>query len=222
MSIEQVQDTSLHPVTASPAQLQSLTAKPFPVLDDSMAEPMQKAILTAGQEQDSVGGVIECAAVGVPAGWGDPMFGGMENRIAQAVFGIPAIRGIEFGTGFAAAKMRGSQHNDPYAVENDRVVTKTNHHGGILGGITTGMPVIFRAADEDSCTGGILHQKVEGITLIHAMNKGAAREVGSEEGGVCRKGGIGCMGRGEDEEEKKEGEEEWTELHSRQSFLLCT
>ena len=146
LSIEQVQDTSLHPVTASPAQLQSLTAKPFPVLDDSMAEPMQKAILTAGQEQDSVGGVIECAAVGVPAGWGDPMFGGMENRIAQAVFGIPAIRGIEFGTGFAAAEMRGSQHNDPYAVENGRMVTKTNHHGGILGGITTGMPVIFRAA----------------------------------------------------------------------------
>ena len=86
-------------------------------------------------------------------------------------------------------------------------------------------PLVFictRAADEDGCAGGILHQKVEGIALIHAMFKGVAREVGSEEGGVCRNGRICCMGRGEDEEEKKEGEEEWTELHSRQSFLLCT
>ena len=146
-SIETVADSQFDPVDISAAELKSLTKKPFPVLRDSAAEAMHEAILTAKAQGDSVGGVIECAAVGLPAGWGDPMFGGMENRIAQIVFGIPAIRGIEFGTGFAAAQMRGSVHNDPwYTHVTGEVRTKTNHHGGILGGITSGMPLIFRAA----------------------------------------------------------------------------
>lgn len=146
-SIETVVDSQFDPVDISAAELKSLTKKPFPVLRDSAAEAMHEAILTAKAQGDSVGGVIECAAVGLPAGWGDPMFGGMENRIAQIVFGIPAIRGIEFGTGFAAAGLRGSVHNDPwYTHVTGEVRTKTNHHGGILGGITSGMPLIFRAA----------------------------------------------------------------------------
>lgn len=146
-SIETVADSQFDPVDISAAELKSLTKKPFPVLRDSAAEAMHEAILTAKAQGDSVGGVIECAAVGLPAGWGDPMFGGMENRIAQIVFGIPAIRGIEFGTGFAAAGLRGSVHNDPwYTHVTGEVRTKTNHHGGILGGITSGMPLIFRAA----------------------------------------------------------------------------
>jgi len=88
------------------------------------------------------------------------MFGGMENRIAQAVFGIPAIRGIEFGTGFAAAQLRGSEHNDPYYMNGDQIKTATNHHGGILGGITTGMPVIFRAAVKPTPSIGRQQQSV--------------------------------------------------------------
>ena len=107
---------------------------------------MEQEILAAKADGDSVGGVIQCTATGLPVGWGDPMFGGMENRIAQVVFGIPAVKGIEFGLGFEAAKCRGSENNDPYYMDGETVKTKTNHHGGILGGLTTGMPLVFRAA----------------------------------------------------------------------------
>lgn len=111
-----------------------------------LSEAMQAEIAAARAEGDSVGGVIECAVTGLPAGLGEPMFDGMENRIAAVVFGIPAVRGVEFGAGFAAAALRGSEHNDAYCIRDGRVATETNRHGGILGGITTGMPLIFRAA----------------------------------------------------------------------------
>ena len=107
---------------------------------------MQQAILEARQEGDSVGGIVECAAIGLPAGLGEPMFGGVENRLAAALFGIPAVKGVEFGAGFAAARLRGSQNNDPFTMNHGRVETVSNHAGGILGGITSGMPVIVRAA----------------------------------------------------------------------------
>lgn len=98
-------------------------------------------------EGDSVGGVIECRVEGLAPGVGEPMFDGLENRIAQAVFGVPAVKGIEFGAGFAAAGMRGTQCNDPFLLdEGGRVVTRGNNHGGILGGISSGMPVVFRVA----------------------------------------------------------------------------
>ena len=120
--------------------------KPFPVVSDDAGEQMRQAILAAKAEGDSLGGVIECCVEGFPAGLGAPMFDGMENRIAQIVFGIPAVKGVEFGAGFAAAELRGSENNDAFRVENGRVVTETNHCGGILGGITNGMPLVFRAA----------------------------------------------------------------------------
>ena len=146
-SIETVEDDRFDPVAVDAAQLRDLLQKPFPVLRDSAAGEMEAAILRAKGELDSVGGVIECAAVGLPAGWGDPMFGGLENRIAQIVFGIPAVRGLEFGTGFEAARLRGSVHNDPYYYNQAGIVrTATNHHGGILGGISSGMPLVFRLA----------------------------------------------------------------------------
>ena len=124
----------------------STADKPFPTVSDARGEQMRAAIAAARAEGDSVGGIIECAVLGLPAGLGDPMFGGMENRIASAVFGIPAVKGIEFGAGFAAAALRGSENNDAFAVENGKIVTETNRCGGILGGITDGMPLLFRAA----------------------------------------------------------------------------
>ena len=110
---------------------------------DGFLETVEEARLDA----DSVGGVIECVIEGVTAGYGNPMFGGVENKIASCVFGIPAVKGVEFGAGFEAARMRGSENNDEFYYEEDgRVRTRTNNHGGILGGITTGMPIVFRAA----------------------------------------------------------------------------
>ena len=98
-------------------------------------------------EGDSVGGVVECALTGVMAGIGSPMFEGVENRIASIVFGIPAVKGVEFGAGFGATRLRGSENNDPFLLDAEgEVRTATNHAGGILGGITTGMPILFRAA----------------------------------------------------------------------------
>jgi len=100
----------------------------------------------ARRRGDSVGGVIECVADGLPAGLGAPMFGGVENRLAAALFGIPAVRGVEFGSGFRAASLLGSENNDEYYIENEQVRTRTNHHGGVLGGVTTGMPLVLRVA----------------------------------------------------------------------------
>ena len=124
----------------------SLAGKEFPVVSDARGEEMREAIAAAREAGDSVGGVIECAIFGAPAGLGDPMFGGMENRIASAVFGIPAVKGVEFGAGFGVASLRGSEDNDAFTVENGKIITETNHCGGILGGITNGMPIVFRAA----------------------------------------------------------------------------
>ena len=137
-AIGDVEDAS--PLTVSTAE------KAFPTVDEAAGEAMQAAIAQARAQGDSLGGVIECAVLGLPAGLGDPMFGGMENRIAGIVFGIPAVKGVEFGAGFAAAKLRGSQNNDSYTVRDGRIETCGNHSGGILGGITNGMPLVFRAA----------------------------------------------------------------------------
>lgn len=124
----------------------STAEKKFPVVDDARGAAMRKAIAAAKAEGDSVGGIIEVAAFGLPVGLGDPMFGGMENRIAAIVFGIPAVKGVEFGEGFGAARLRGSENNDGFCVRDGKIGTITNHCGGILGGITNGMPLRFRAA----------------------------------------------------------------------------
>ena len=116
----------------------------FPVLDEAQGVKMQEKIEEARAMGDSVGGIVECAVVGLPAGLGEPMFGGMEGKLAQILYGIPAVKALEFGAGRAAAKMRGSTCNDPFTVENGTVRTLTNNAGGILGGITNGMPVVFR------------------------------------------------------------------------------
>ena len=139
-------DRPFDPMGESVETLDALKRAPFPVMDEKAGERMRKAILQAKEEGDSVGGIVECLVTGVPAGLGEPMFGGMENRLAAALFGIPAVKGVEFGAGFGVATMRGSENNDPFTVKDGKVVTETNHAGGILGGITNGMPLVFRLA----------------------------------------------------------------------------
>lgn len=140
--IADIWDTPYDPV--SPATDRVLS--PFPTLDAGKGEQMQARIAQAKENLDSVGGIVECAVTGLPAGLGEPMFGGMEGRLAQMLYGIPAVKGVEFGAGFGVASLRGSQSNDPFRVEDGKIVTQTNNCGGILGGITDGMPLIFRAA----------------------------------------------------------------------------
>lgn len=135
----------LFPMRPEPALFAEIAAKMFPVISDAQGERMQQEILAAREALDSVGGTIECMVLGLPAGLGDPMFDGIENRLARVLFGIPAVKGVEFGDGFALSAMRGSAANDPFCADADgNILTKTNRNGGILGGISTGMPVRFR------------------------------------------------------------------------------
>lgn len=141
-----IADRAYDPVDLTQEDLLAPGDKPFPVLDDQAGLAMQRAIEVAKGELDSLGGVIQCAVLGLPAGLGDPMLDGMENRIARLVFAIPAVKGVDFGAGFAAAALRGSENNDAFYMDGGQVKTRTNHAGGILGGITNGMPLVFRAA----------------------------------------------------------------------------
>lgn len=123
-----------------------LSESGFPILDSSKGEGMKELIRKAKSEKDSLGGIIEAAIINVPCGLGDPFFDSMESNIAHLLFSIPAVKGVEFGAGFDITKMKGSESNDPLYMEGDQIKTSTNHNGGILGGITSGMPIIFRAA----------------------------------------------------------------------------
>lgn len=130
-----------------------ISARPVRIGGETDPERMRQAIEAAKDEGDSVGGIVECTIKGVPAGIGEPMFDGIENRIAQAVFGIPAVKGVEFGNGFACADLKGSENNDPFLLVSGpepeimaRIRMVSNHHGGALGGLSSGMPIVFRAA----------------------------------------------------------------------------
>ena len=124
----------------------SVAGKPFPVSDDKAGKAMQSVIAEAKADGDSVGGIVECIIRNLPTGLGEPMFDGIENQISRIVFAVPAVKGIEFGAGFSAAAMKGSENNDAFCASDGQIRTVTNHAGGILGGISDGMPVVFRAA----------------------------------------------------------------------------
>ena len=132
----------------------------FPVLDAGAGTLMLEQIEAAKADGDSVGGIIECAVTGLPAGLGEPMFGGMEGKLAQILYGVPAVKGLEFGSGFAGSHYRGSENNDPYTVIDGMIRTTTNNSGGILGGITTGMPLIFKVAIKPTPSIARLQQSV--------------------------------------------------------------
>lgn len=145
-SIADIHDSTADAVNITADELTAVSGKTFPVIDDAAGEAMQERILEARRAGDSVGGIVECCAVGLPGGIGGPLFDGVEGRIAEIMFAIPAVRGVEFGAGFRAASMRGSEHNDPFCIKNGKVATSKNDHGGVLGGITSTMPLVFRVA----------------------------------------------------------------------------
>ena len=139
------------------------------------AKRFQEKIAAAKAAGDSVGGSVECCVTGLPAGLGEHPFGGLENRIAEAVFGIPAVKGLEFGDGFALSEKRGSEANDAYRFENGGVITKTNHAGGVLGGMSNGMPLIFRVAFKPTPTIGKEQESVDLATGENVIMKGKGR-----------------------------------------------
>lgn len=162
-SIGNVYDEEFNPCNIDNETIDRLLNSSFPLIDESKEEPMRKVVSDASADKDSVGGTIECGVVGIKAGIGEPMFDGIEGRIAKAVFGIPAMKGIEFGKGFDLAKMRGSESNDNFRYdEKGNVYTKTNNCGGILGGITNGMPIVFKVAVKPTPS---IAQKQETINL---------------------------------------------------------
>ena len=132
------------PFTGTIGELEKVNNLIFPVLDESASNEMKLYMESAAEEGDSVGGILETFVIGVPSGIGEPWFDTMESVLAHGIFSIPAVKGIEFGKGFAFADMKGSEANDAFEMEGDAVVTKTNNNGGINGGITNGMPITFQ------------------------------------------------------------------------------
>ena len=145
-SIYDVEDKRFDPVAPCEELMNRLNTSAFPLIDTEKEQLMREAVENARLNCDSVGGTVECCITGLPCGAGSPMFAGVEGVISSLVFSIPAVKGIEFGAGFDISRMRGSQSNDPFAIKDGKVVTETNNCGGILGGITNGMPLIFRTA----------------------------------------------------------------------------
>lgn len=144
LQIENVKDTPFsHTVSAD--ELKRLSASHFPLLNPTLEPAMRNAVADARAAGDSVGGIVQVAATGLPVGLGNPMFGGVENVLSSLVFGIPAVKGLSFGAGFDLASMRGSVANDGYRIQDGTVTTLTNHNGGLLGGLTTGAPLMFNA-----------------------------------------------------------------------------
>ncbi|MCQ2514110.1 MAG: chorismate synthase [Ruminococcus sp.] len=145
-SIGKVEDEMFNPVNIDEKLIERLNCAKFTLINEDVEDAMREEVENARLNLDSIGGTIECAVTGIDAGFGGPLFGGVEGEISKAVFGVPAIKGIEFGKGFELSEMLGSQANDPFRYENGRVITETNNMGGILGGITNGMPIVFKVA----------------------------------------------------------------------------
>lgn len=142
--------------------------KDFPVINDEKGKLMIAEIEKARENGDSVGGVIECAVTGVKAGFGDPMFDGVENCLAKNIFGIPAVKGIEFGNGFEATDLYGSENNDGFCIVGGEIKTATNNAGGINGGITNGMPIVFRTAIKPTPS---IYKEQNSVSLVDKTEK---------------------------------------------------
>ena len=148
--------------------IDTLSSSSFAVLDSDAKEEMISRAEAAAREGDSVGGILETAIIGLPAGLGEPWFDSIESRLSHAMFGIPAVKGIEFGAGFDMVDARGSEYNDPFRMNGDRVVTTTNNNGGINGGITNGMPVLMRLAVKPTPS---IYKKQESVNMFKGVNE---------------------------------------------------
>ena len=145
-SIKNINDEVFDYTNISKDLLDELKKAELPLLDKSKEEEMRNVIVEARGSGDSVGGVIECAITGIKAGYGDPFFDSVESRLSHLLFSVPAVKGVEFGLGFDISQLFGSEANDSFYYEDEEVKTSTNNNGGILGGITNGMPIIFKTA----------------------------------------------------------------------------
>ncbi|NME35070.1 MULTISPECIES: chorismate synthase [Fusobacterium] len=147
LSIKDIEDKKFNPLGEDREFLEKLLEKDFPVIDDNKISLMKDEILKAKEEKNSIGGIVECIVNNIPVGLGSPFFDSVESKISHGIFSIPSIKAIEFGEGFNISKLYGNEANDEfYFDKNQKVKTKTNNNGGILGGLTTGMPIIFRVA----------------------------------------------------------------------------
>lgn len=160
--IARVADVADRPFGDLTADMDKLNGTAFAVLDDTAAEAMKAAILAAANDGDSVGGVLETVITGLPVGVGEPWFDTLESVLAHALFSIPAVKGVEFGDGFALTEMRGSEANDCFVKDDDAVATATNHNGGINGGISNGMPLVIRCAVKPTPT---IHKAQQTLSL---------------------------------------------------------
>ncbi len=170
-SVGDVEGIPFDMVSVSKSNLDTVHNSDFPTLSQTTAKQMKAEILSAKNDGDSVGAVVECAVIGLPIGLGEHIFSGVENRISSIIFGIPAVKGIEFGNGFDCAKLRGSKNNDAFYTDGEKVLTKTNNSGGILGGMTNGMPLVFRAAMKPTPSIYIEQDSVDLDTMTNAKLK---------------------------------------------------
>ena len=173
LQIQDVQEARFNPLGVTDAELQQLASKSFAVLDDAVGEVMQQRILQAKAELNSVGGVIEAVALHLPVGIGAPFFDSVESRLSQALFSVPAVKGVEFGDGFGFAALTGAEANDAMHYVDGRVECLTNHNGGITGGLTNGMPLVLRAAIKptpsiarEQRTVSLKEQKATTLTIV--------------------------------------------------------
>lgn len=162
--IEHVSDDSFLNYSLSKREIDSLLSSDFPVLNPSKKEAMEESIRQAKQQQDSVGGIVETAVLNVPVGIGDPFFDSVESVLSHLLYSVPAVKGVSFGAGFDITTMRGSQANDPIIKEGELIRTKTNHSGGIQGGLTNGMPIVLQVAIKPTSSIGTPQTSVNAST----------------------------------------------------------
>lgn len=160
-SIAAVQDSRFNPMGETPERLRKLAKQTLPVLEPEKASQMAAAVEEARSQENSVGGTIEVMILGLPAGIGTPFFESVESRLSHMLFSVPAVKGIEFGQGFSFADMTGDTSNDAMYYDNKEVKTRTNHNGGVLGGITNGMPVVFRVVIKPTPSIGLPQESVD-------------------------------------------------------------
>ncbi len=163
--IEDIEDVPFDKTDIKISLAQSLSSMRLPVIEQAKQKAMEGAIHSAASKGDSVGGIVECAVCGLPAGLGSPFFDTVEGLLANLLFAIPAVKGVSFGAGFNFAKMRGSSANDAYKVKGNQISTQTNNNGGVLGGITTGMPLVFEAVIKPTPSISAPQQTINLVTL---------------------------------------------------------